>query len=319
MPINNNLKQVNRPMVDKFGEPAKVEFENNIDALKVSIVTGPTMEELRKYVPIFAYSTWADKPTDTTMTDDEADKCFYQCLNGKVIPTLLETIKVTFLLDGICHQDVTHLIRYRNASFAAECSADKFWNDRIAVVPNSIQQSDELYERYQKVIKDCLDLYVDMAATKQIPILDARYILPRGLGTWYLASFSLKDAIHFINQRMDKQIQPETDNFMAYGMLLALCERYPLISKLIDIHKPAYFYAKMARTNLSSNYYFPDKDTDIYEYNEKDYMYQCTRDKLNGTNENATNHFNDKIAEVDKKLEEYRNYCDIKYPDMKTW
>ena len=61
------------------------------------------------------------------------------------------------------------------------------------------------------------------------------------------------------------------------------------------------------------------KKPDKFEYNEKDFIYQCTRDQLNGTNPYAKNKFNDMLAAFDEWVrireekntaileEEYRN------------
>jgi thymidylate synthase (FAD) len=60
----------------------------------------------------------------------------------------------------------------------------------------------------------------------------------------------------------------------------------------------------MARTGKATNLYFPDEDSDIFEWNENDFIYQARRDELNGTNEGATNHFNEVLADIETKLNE---------------
>lgn len=131
-----------------------------------------------------------------------------------------------------------------------------------------------------------------MIDSKQISIMDARYILPRCLDTFYYMRINLKDVIYFIKQRIDKQIQPETDNIIAYQMYCAILEQYPVANGLIDIHQPSYFYMKMARTGKATNLYYPDADSDKFEWNENDFIYQNYRDEMNGTDEGAVNHFN---------------------------
>ena len=69
---------------------------------------------------------------------------------------------------------------------------------------------------------------------------------------------------------------------------------------IIDIHQPSYFYIKMARTGKATNLYFPDADSDKFEYNENDFIYQCTRDQLNGTNPGAENKFIKSMATFDE-------------------
>ena len=141
-----------------------------------------------------------------------------------------------------------------------------------------------------------------MIYSREISILDARYILPRCLETFYYMRMNLKDTLHFINQRIDKQIQPETDNVIAYQMYLELLRNYPIANGLVDIHKPAMHYISQARSDDSSNIYPPDKDSDIFEWNEKDFLYSKTRDKMNGTSSNAYNHFNVYLEGVEAKI-----------------
>ena len=161
---------------------------------------------------------------------------------------------------------------------------------------------------------DAKQLYQDMIDTKKISIMDARYVLPRGLETFYFMSLSLKDAIHFIKQRIDKQIQPETDNVIAYQMYREICEMYPLFAEVIDIRQPSWFYVKTARTGRATNLYFPDQDSDIFEWNENDFIYQARRDEMNGTNENATNHFNTYLDSYTSYFEEVRKINREIYP-----
>ena len=123
---------------------------------------------------------------------------------------------------------------------------------------------------------------------------------------------SLKDALHFIKQRIDKQIQPETDNVIAYQMYCEILRQFPVANGLVDIHAPSYFYINTARTGKATNLYFPDADSDKFEWNEKDFIYQCYRNEMNGTDEGAKNHFDvllckyeyfiHSLEEVNKKL-----------------
>lgn len=341
MPKNNNLKPVELPMKQKWNKELETEFKNNLDSIKVTLVQAPTMDDLRSYLPAFAHATWSDTPLEPCVEainqsgfnpaihkDPESkevqeiiskaainlDKIIYDAFTGKTLPTALETIRLTFSIEGISLQEVTHIIRYRNASFSAECSGDKWWTDKTVLVPNAIEQSDEFYERYKQLMIDAKQLYQDMIDTKKISIMDARYVLPRGLETFYFMSLSLKDAIHFIKQRIDKQIQPETDNVIAYQMYREICEMYPLFAEVIDIRQPSWFYVKTARTGRATNLYFPDQDSDIFEWNENDFIYQARRDEMNGTNENATNHFNTYLDSYTSYFEEVRKINREIYP-----
>lgn len=313
MPKNNNLEPVKLPMTLRFGEKPVTKFKNNLDAIKVTLMQAPTMDDLRKYLPAFANATWSDLPDDFDNIDIvEKDNIIRDVFLGKTLPTALETINLVFRIEGISLQEVTHIIRYRNASFSADCSGDKWWTNKAALVPNSIQNSngdnsnqfddDDFYSRYKEIVEMSKQLYCDMIDSKKISIMDARYILPRCLETYYYMRLSLKDALHFIKQRIDKQIQPETDNVIAYQMYCEILRQFPVANGIVDIHAPSYFYINTARTGKATNLYFPDADSDKFEWNEHDFIYQNYRNEMNGTDEGAKNHFDEVLAQTEATI-----------------
>ena len=326
MPINNELTPVTLPMTLRFNEEPTTCFKNNLDAIKVTLMQAPTMEELRKYLPQFANATWSDSPDDyDSLSNIEKDKIIRDVFLGKTLPTALETITLNFRIEGISLQEVTHIIRYRNASFSADCSGDKWWTHKSALVPNSVQHSngpsekekdeysyetgelvhpDDFHSRYKQIVNMAKQLYCDMIDSKKISIMDARYILPRCLETYYYMRISLKDALHFIKQRIDKQIQPETDNVIAYQMYCEILSQFPVANGIVDIHSPSYFYINTARTGKATNLYFPDADSDKFEWNENDFIYQCYRNEMNGTDSDAINHFDKVLHDVEESIDQ---------------
>ena len=326
MPKNNKLEPVKLPMEIKFGKSPKTKFKNNLESIKVELMDEPSVEQLKtvdellNYLPQFADATWATEyNSNDNLSDNDKDRIIRDVFLGKTLPTALETINLTFRISGISLQEVTHIIRYRNASFSADCSGDKWWSDKDALVPNSIENStlngispndegyyskDNFYARYMDIVNQAKQLYCDMIDSKKISIMDARYILPRCLDTFYYMRLSLKDALHFIKQRIDKQIQPETDNIIAYRMYICILKQfYPYANGIVNIHEPSWFYVKTARTGKATNLYFPDSDSDMFEWNEQDFIYQCRRDEMNGTDEDATNKFNEILALTEKTID----------------
>ena len=303
MPRNNNLKPVTFPMEVCFGQKPETEFKNNLDAIKVKILHAPKWEDVRRYLVDFTEATWSPQPgVFDNLSDEEIDEIVLNLFIGKGLPTALETVDIVFLLEGISHQEVTHIVRYRNATFSADCSGDKWWHKKAALVPNSIENSDEFYERYKKINEDIKQLYVDMIDSKQVPLMDARYILPRCLETYYYVKMNLRDCVNLIKHRIDTNIQPETDNVIAYRLYVELLKLYPVLAKAINIHEPSRYYATMARTGKSTNWYQPDSNNDTFDWNEEDFIYGCTRDQLNGTNDLTYSKFNKIVREVDQQI-----------------
>ena len=299
----------------RFNEKPTTEFINNLDAMEVTLLNYPTVDQLIEEIIPFTNATWNDDPIAVrdSMSMKEKIQNVYDAFHFKYLPQSLETVNLTFLIKGIDLQTVTHLLRNRvGFTFSAECSGDKWWTHKRSLVPNSVQQSDEFYKRWQEITIAAKQLYCDMIDSKQISIMDARHILPRNLETYYLMHVNFLSLLNFLKQRIDKQIQPEEDNVLAYKLLLATIEKVPFAINVVNIHAPAMHYVTMARTGKATNLYFPDKDSDIFAWNENDFIYQARRDELNGTNENATNHFNEVLKDLEDKLNEAKQKAIIK-------
>lgn len=305
MPKNNSLKPVNLPMVKKFDKTPETEFINNLDSIQVSLVSAPTLEHLRSYIPYYTGATWAESPYKK-VTAEAADLALKEMFNGFSLPSAKETISLVFLIDGISLQEVTHLIRHRNGSFSADCSGDKWWSDKDGLVPYSVENSPMFLERYMKLVEDAKELYCDMIDSRRISIMDARYILPRCLSTFYYVRFNFNDCIAFINQRKDVQIQPETDNVIAYKMFHCLLRLYgEYVAGCVDFTNPSPFYQKMARTGKATNLYVPEPEVDNFEWNEEDFIYPCRRRALNGTNQGSYNKFDEIQTEYFRIFKSY--------------
>ena len=313
MPINNDLPVVKLPTGLGFNEPIKTEFHDHLDSIKTKLVSSPSLEELRNYIPDFCTATWAEQPFNKgSLSDYEKDKMIWMLFNGKLLPTAFETINCTFTIEGVDTQFVTHLIRHRAFSFSAQCTGDRSQRNDDAVVPHAIINSPEMYERYKQLVNDSKQLYADMVDTKEISVMDARHILPKCLSTFYWARGNIRDVMAFIKTRIDKQIQPTEDNVVAYYMWLELVRAYPMIVDCIDIHTPARYYISTARTGTGTNLYWPDEDSDEFEYNENDFLYQSTRENLNGT-EGGRNTFMEIIKSIDEELTLLREQAHERY------
>ena len=315
MPINNDLTPVQLPMVLKFDQVPVTNYINNLESLNIELIDGPTREQAQKIAWHMTKATWADTPSETAFenaTPKEASLNLQDVLNFRALPTPMECLGFTFKISGIDTQTVTHLIRHRAFSFSAQCTGDRSQRDDEAVVPHAIINSPEYYERYKKLVQDSKQLYADMVDTKDISIMDARHILPKCLSTFYWARGNIRDVMAFIKTRIDKQIQPSEDNLVAYYMWLELVRAYPMIVDCIDIHTPARYYISTARTGTGTNLYWPDEDSDEFEYNEMDFLYQSKRDDLNGTH-GGRNTFVEKIAEVDAEIQSLREMAYERY------
>tara|TARA_R110001583_G_scaffold25188_6_gene91338 strand:+ start:443 stop:1420 length:978 start_codon:yes stop_codon:yes gene_type:complete len=291
LPQNKNLTPVDLPMTLRFNEEPTTDFLNDLDALQIELVDHPTAEQMRDVAWRYVKATWADDHRTTDPTDisqAELSENLEDVLNFRALPTPMEIFSFTFKFAGIDLQTVTHLIRHRAGSWAAQCTGDRFLHHEPCLVPSAVENSPELYRRWKRHVEDSKQLYADMVDTQQVSMMDARTILPKCLSTFYYGRFNLKDIIGFVKQRADKQIQPAIDNIIAAKMALAIIEVLPEASTVIGtktLTSPAWHYIKNVRSGTGTNLYWPDNDSDSHvEYHPNDTIYQAYRDELNGTN-----------------------------------
>lgn len=297
MPINNNLKPVELPMTLKFNQSQKTEFVNNLNSIKVELVDSPTREQAMKIAWNMTKATWADSPDEIdsdSATEKELSQNLQDVLNFRALPTPMECLGFTFRICGIDTQTVTHLIRHRAGSFAAQCTGDRDLRNDRALVPESIQNCEEnssdFLARYMEIVTLSKNLYANMVDSKKVSMMDARVILPKCLETFYIARFNLKDLIGFIKQRQDVQIQPEVDNILATKIARLIVEKIPEVATCLDFEKPDMHYVRTFRvedengnfTSKGTNLYQPEPKNDLFEYNESDSIYQCRREEING-------------------------------------
>ena len=290
MPQNKDLKPVELPMQLRFNEEPVTEFLNDLDALDIELVDYPTVKQMRDVAWRYVKSTWADAPDFTNPTgisQAELSENLEDVLCFRALPTPMEIFSFTFKFAGIDLQTVTHLIRHRAGSWAAQCTGDRFLHHEPCLVPSSVENSPEFYRRWNRHVEDAKKLYADMVDTRQISMMDARTILPKCLSTFYYGRFNLKDIIGFVKQRSDKQIQPSVDNLIAAKMALEIIRILPEASAVIGtktLSSPAWHYIKNVRSGTGTNLYWPDSDSDDHvEYHPDDTIYQAHRYDLNGT------------------------------------
>jgi len=292
LPINNNLEPVLLPMDLKFGQDPVTNYINNLESLNIEVVDAPTQEQAQKIAWNMTKATWADSPSETRFENasfKEASSNLQDVLNFRALPTPMECLGFTFKISGIDTQTVTHLIRHRAGSFAAQCTGDRDLRNDNILVPESVENSD-FHHRFIEVAAAAKQLYADMVDSRVVSLMDARVILPKSLETFYIARFNLKDLIGFIKQRQDMQIQPEVDNIMATRIARLVVERIPEVASCLDFNKPDMHYVRTFRveqpdgtfTSKGTNLYHPEPKNDLFEFNENDSIYPCRREEING-------------------------------------
>jgi len=283
MPINNELEE--RPLLVqlKTGEKPRTAFINALDAVGVRMLNCPTDKELMQYIPEFASGTWEDEPK-TDFTDEERASVIDDLFAGYILPTALETIKITFIVKGLDLVDVCHLIRHRTLSFSAQGTGDRDLRHDDVLVKPSISNSRH-FSKFMKLMIDAKELYSEVMDDPDMPILDARTFMPRCTSNYYYVSGDLKAIMAFVGQRKDESIEPETMNIFAIKLWMEVVKRFPQLKTKIDLTSPDYFAVETSKGGRSSNFYRPEPKNDIYSYRLDWFIRQKMRQEMIGGDE----------------------------------
>ena len=219
-------------------------YVNDLANIKVTLLNYTPYRVLEKYIPELVTATWNENIQEfrDTLLPKDKDEIMKLCFDGKLIPTALKSIPVTVLIEGITTHDVTHLLRHSGLSFAADCTGDKYITDRPIIVPSFLNDCpDEYGERYIKLMEESYKLYDDICNNlgQKVHVQDARLVLPRTMETFYYVTGTLFDFIKFLQQRIDMQVQPKSDNILALKIYKELKKVYPIN---IDLNARNNFY-----------------------------------------------------------------------------
>ena len=296
MPENKSLEE--RPLLVnlKLGENPTTRFIHGLDAVNVRMLDCPSTHDLMSYIPEFASGTWEDKPK-TDFNAEERAKVVDDLFAGYILPTALETIKMTFIIEGIDLVDVCHLIRHRTLSFSAQGTGDRDMRHDNVLVKPSFFSNKKYADRFEQLMFDAKQLYADVTDDPDMPILDARTFMPRCTSNYYYVSGDLKAIMAFVGQRKDESIEPESVNIFAIKLWKEVVKRFPQLKTKIDLRSPDLFAIETSKGGRSSNFYKPEPKNDIYEYRLDWFMRWKMRQEMTGGQ--------DYIAMRDKLLAEF--------------
>lgn len=287
MPLNENLPKVEHKSKDILNTEIKTSYKCLEENLSVRLLPGSymTWEQLKTYIPFFVDATWGVKDN---YSDEEADEIVKKMFKGEHLPGSLETFKFTFMVMGMTYVGVSHFLRHRQITFSAVCTGDRPLAQEDIIVPEAIMGCPELYERYVKTCNEQKQIYKELVDSKKVSTMDARYVLPKSTEQIYYMSMDWLTLIKVVKQRLDREIQPKEDNLIAMGIWSEILKVYPKLKELhlVDIDQENKFYQFNARKERSTNLYLPEPQDDKFEYRSDDFVYNCHREDLNGTQDN---------------------------------
>jgi len=249
----------------KFGQkPKPIDFVNQLSNIDVQIVHAPTVAEFRKTISVFLLNTWNDK-IQWDFPEDQIDQTIDELFRYELLPTAMETINITWSVNGMDMIDTTHLIRHRLFSFAAQVHGDRDMRDDRVMMKPGIIVHEEFANRYREITTMARDLYVDMLDSGLVHGLDARTIMPRNFEHFYMVRCTIKDLIGYCIMRGDEQIQTTVDNIIAMKLWLEVLKIYPFLAGLVDFRKPDAFYQRQSAKG-KTNIFPPNAKNDNFDW-----------------------------------------------------
>ena len=250
------------PMKVRFGEEPTTKFHDSKNNIKVTLKSHPN-KDYKYLVYEMVKSTWIDKPFDwdkEIVLPVDLDETFMDVLTFKTLPNSMECLTFVFLIEGLTHIDISHLLRHRNFfSIHAQCSGDRFLTHDSAFIPSSISRS-AFKDRYLQLTMGAKKLYQEMVDSQEISLMDARYILTRNHRYFYYVGMNLKDAIAFINQRKCTMIQPEIDNILAHEIYNKIGSIIPEIFEAVSLECGPRCHWIISNDDRNTRLYDPDNN-----------------------------------------------------------
>ena len=265
----------------KFGKKTHpIEFVNQLEAIDVQIVHAPTVAEFRKTISVFLMNTWNDK-IQWDFPHEDIDQTIDELFRYELLPTAMETINITWSVNGMDMIDTTHLIRHRLFSFAAQVHGDRDMRDDRVVVKPGIMANANFFERYKQITTMARDLYTDMLDSGLVHGLDTRTIMPRNFEHFYMVRCTIKDLIGYCIMRGDEQIQTTVDNVIAMKLWLEVLKKYPFLAGLVDFRKPDSFYQRQSAKG-KTNIFPPNAKNDNFDWCEEQFYHPIGREEFPG-------------------------------------
>lgn len=280
MPHNLKIKVKPKPSDVLRGEVPQTTFRDSLNAVRVGLIYWPD-EKINLAAHAFQKATWMHRPY-IPGEDEKYDKKLLEnvkveAFRKKGLPLSLELYDFVFCISGI-NRIVTHqIVRNRiGATYSQQASGDKDWRHHDALVSRSIYRDKDLYEDFKKEVLNTKILYAKMLDTMEIPILDARKILPQCLSTFIYVRFNLVTLIRFIQKRDCVQTQEPEMVMVARKIREAVLGKFPELRTLLgNLCEQKRCYYLLSDRGVGTSMFIPDETHD-FPYNRENFIYNKT-------------------------------------------
>lgn len=215
-------------------------FDVGLDGIKVRLLNPPDPYLAAETIAVFAETTFGDIKGEvdyrgTVGGSQEAWSLAQGAAEFKhVIPNALETVVLTFSMDGLSRATTHQLVRTRVGAvfgqFSQRANNVSQFNMRVPQILEERMPPGAL-RRYQESITH-LNRFYESAIKHGVPFQDARYVIPEGVETSLTASYNLLSLISTIKRRICNRMQWEV-NYVARLMADQVVEALPWVGKAL--------------------------------------------------------------------------------------
>lgn len=207
-----------------------------------------------------------------------------QALGAKALGNALESVQMTFAIDGISRSCTHQLVRQRiGVGFMQEGGRDNDWREFDYTIPEKIANNAELASEFSKAVEACRKVYAK-AVDNGVSWQDARFVCPIGTNTFIIVTTNFRALQTFVARRLCNLVQWEI-NYVArlmvgevYNVMPALgeqlkcgCERAGVCTALNPtLFPPCGMWPVRDKTLLERKYIFPKEANACMEFAEKD-------------------------------------------------
>ncbi len=192
-------------------------FDHGVDHIKVRLINPPEAHLAAEAVAVFAETTFGDirHPNyyrGTVGGDDDAWRIAQEAAEFKhVIPNALETVALTFTIDGVSRSLTHQLVRTRVGAgfgqFSQRANNVAGFNMRLPMSLHTKMPPGAINRYYESISH--LQRFYETAIESGVPYQDARYVVPEGIQTSITATYNLLALIGTVRRRVCNRMQWE--------------------------------------------------------------------------------------------------------------
>lgn len=172
-------------------------------------------------------SFWSKNPSEYFDNINKNDVKRLKEVIGYGHVSVVEHASFTFSIEGISRACSHQLVRHRIASYTQQSQRRVKIEDFDPVIPSSIKLNEEALGIFKKSMKDLYNTYQRLIHI-DIPLEDARYVLPNATKTTIIVTMNARELLHFFRLRCCNKAQWEIKK-VAWKMLRLCKEKASVI------------------------------------------------------------------------------------------